>query len=73
MKPKLPKYRIIMWADRSALSDHRYGIQIKPHGSKWAHCCKGSLPLLFLTPEEAKSVIKHFRKADKAAASSTDH
>jgi hypothetical protein len=40
-----------------------YGVRIKPEkGAKWMHCCRGSEPLIYQTPEEASAVIAELKR-----------
>ena len=75
MKTKYPQYAIGQWIDTSEEAMNQpqatilYGVQIKPEkGAKWMHCCRGSEPLIYKTPESTAafermvaSAARHWR------------
>lgn len=75
MATKYPKYAIGQWIDTSEEAMNKpqatilYGVQIKtrPDG-KWMHCCRGSEPMIYDTPEKASAAIEELKAADAAAA-----
>lgn len=75
MATKYPQYTIGQWIDTSEEAMNKpqatilYGVRIKPEkGAKWMHCCKGSEPLIFDTPEKASAAIAELKAADAVAA-----
>lgn len=75
MATKYPQYTIGQWIDTSEEAMNKpqatilYGVRIKPEkGAKWMHCCRGSEPLIYDTPEKASAAIAELKAADAVAA-----